>query len=146
MDNRFMYFRTLSDFNQKKQNGEIPEISICFIEETGQIYTHGYFYLGQQQSGFNMEFIEGVSDEDGVIQSIQLPEPEPGYENVICSMLYYDTNHNQWSNVVTYKPTGTAQLITGGPKYGVSVVVGGVEAYRCPNAKYRIFYYKRKIQ
>ena len=61
-------------------------------------------------------------------------------------MLYYDTNHNQWSNIVTYKPTGNTQLITGGPKYGVSVVVSGVEVYRCPNAKYRIFYYKRKIQ
>lgn len=146
MDNRFMYFKTLSDFNQKNQNSEIPETSICFIEETGQIYTHGHFYFGQQQSSFNIEFIEGVSDDDGVIQSIQLPEPESGYENVICSMLYYDTNHNHWSNIVTYKPTGDAQLITGGPKYGVSVVVGGVEAYRCPNAKYRIFYYKRKIQ
>lgn len=44
MDKRFMYFKTLSDFNQKKQNGEILEISICFTEETGQIYTHGYFY------------------------------------------------------------------------------------------------------
>lgn len=70
MDNRFMYFLTLSDFNQKNQNGEISETSICFIEETGQIYTHSHFYFGQQQSDFNIEFIEGVSDEDGVIQSI----------------------------------------------------------------------------
>lgn len=67
MDKRFMYFKMLSDFNQKKQNGEILEISICFIEETGQIYTHGHFYLGQQQNNFNMEFIEGVSDKDGII-------------------------------------------------------------------------------
>lgn len=35
MDNRFMYFKTLSDFNQKNWNSEIPETSICFIEETG---------------------------------------------------------------------------------------------------------------
>lgn len=145
IENILVHYNTYNTFKSDLDAGLISQTSVCFIKDTNQIYTHGQYYNSSNNiDSQKIEYIEGTSDSDGVISSINLPEPEEGYENMIISIVYYDTNAGMWSNCVCYKPTGNTQLITGGPKYGVSVVVSGVEAYRCGNAKYRVFYMKIK--
>ena len=86
-------------------------------------------------------YVEGVSDGDAYIQNLVYPEAPEGYQNIPISVMYYDTNHNHWTNCVSYKDVSDGvKLVTGGPAYGVAVVVGGVDAYRLPNAQWRAFY------
>ena len=59
----FLYFKTISAFNQAKQN--IKKTSIAFIEETQQIYTHDVFYsLTQEelQTLINNSILNYVND------------------------------------------------------------------------------------
>lgn len=47
LPNRFLYFKTLNAFNNAKSN--IKQDSICFIEESKQIYTHNTFYIPTEE-------------------------------------------------------------------------------------------------
>lgn len=91
---------------------------------------------------------EGVSDNDAYIDvdELTLPEAPDGWENILISVMYYDESIGGWSHCVSYKAVGNSlHLITGGPSYGVSVVVGGVDCYRCSNATWRAYYIQQKI-
>lgn len=41
---KFIHFNKNSDFEQKRDNGEILDTSIVFIKDTNKIYTHGTEY------------------------------------------------------------------------------------------------------
>lgn len=91
---------------------------------------------------------EGVSDNNAYIDvgELTLPEAPDGWENILISVMYYDESIGGWSHCVSYKAVGNSlHLITGGPSYGVSVVVGGVDCYRCSNATWRAYYIQQKI-
>ena len=80
------------------------------------------------------------------VNELTLPEAPDGWENVLISIMYYDESIGGWSHCVSYKAVGNSlHLITGGPSYGVSVVVGGVDCYRCSNATWRAYYIQQKI-
>lgn len=93
-----------------------------------------------------IKYIEGVSDDNAYITNLTLPDAPEGYENHILSLLYFDPNINAWASCVSYKAVeNSLHLITGGPSYGVAVVVGGVDCYRCANAKWRCYYIQKKL-
>lgn len=142
---KFTHFEKKTIFDQALQGGLISDEAICWIKDTQQIYVQGQFYNCTGASG--LSYIEGTSNSDAVIESVVLPEPGEGMENIVVSAVYLDTNTNMWSHCISAKVVGgSIKLVTGGPAYSVAVVVGGSDIHKCPNAKYRIFYYTQKIQ
>lgn len=86
---------------------------------------------------FSVKYVEGHSDGDGYITS----EIAPTGDNIlIISRMYLHPTLNMWCHCVSYQGTDTNHIITGGIKYGVSVVVGGSTCQTFANCLYRVYY------
>lgn len=91
------------------------------------------------QELFKIEYVEGTSDDDGYINS----EIAPTGDNIlVLSRMYLHPTLNMWCPCVSYESTNGNHIITGGIKYGVSVVVGGSTCQTFPNCTYRVYYIK----
>ena len=83
-----------------------------------------------------IEYVEDFSDEDGYIAT----EIAPPNAMVIARMFLHPTL-NMWCHCPSYETASKGnKIITGGIKYGVAVVVGGVTCQTFPNCKYRVYY------
>lgn len=121
---------TRKQLEEKSGKNEIPDVSGFITESNAD---------GKYQSKGNysyIEYIEGTSDDEGYITSEIAPE-----NSLIIARMYLHPTLNMWCHCPSYETTTDGdKILTGGIKYGVSIVVGGVTCQKFPNCKYRVYF------
>lgn len=83
-----------------------------------------------------IEYIESTSDDEGYINTEIAPK-----NSIVIARMYLHPNLNMWCHCPSYESaTDGDKIITGGIKYGVSIVVGGVTCQKFSNCKYRVYF------